>query len=67
MNDMATWILKCPNCGTDNETPTQAVVIRCGIAFCSCTCSNCSQTFENQQEYWQWLGLIEAPPAELEM
>jgi transposase-like protein len=63
---MTTLILKCPHCGEGNEVSTQAVVIRCGVVFCRCVCRACSQEFEDQQEYWQWLGLAEAPPAELE-
>jgi hypothetical protein len=66
MNDMGALILKCPHCGTDNDIPKQSVAIKCGIVTCHCTCNNCSQEFDNQQEYWQWLGLSEAPPAELE-
>jgi len=67
IDKMATLILKCPHCGVDNDVPTQAVVIRCGFVYCKCTCRNCSQEFDSQQEYWQWLGLTEAPPAELDV
>jgi hypothetical protein len=63
---MATLVLKCPHCGAGNEVPKQSVVIRCGVVFCRCICDDCSQEFEEQQEYWQWLGMTEAPPAELE-
>ena len=63
---MKTWILTCPNCGSGNEILGNAVVIRCGIVYCKCTCINCNREFESQQAYWQWLGMLEAPPAELE-
>ena len=65
MSDMGTLILTCPNCRTENEVPRKSIVIKCGIVSCRCICSNCSQDFEDQQEYWQWLGLTEGPPAEL--
>jgi len=67
MNEMATLILECPYCGTDGRVSTQAIVIRCGSVFFKCTCGNCNQKFDSQQEYWHWLGLTEAPPTELEV
>lgn len=62
---MTTWILTCPNCGNNNEIPKQVVVVRCGIVHCHCACKNCRHEFDGQQDYWQWLGLTEEPPAEL--
>ena len=63
---MTTWILTCPNCGKDNEVPSSTIVIKCGVVSCRCNCSNCKQELVGKQEYWQWLGLAESPPAELE-
>ena len=66
MNDMTSWMLRCKNCGTNNESSKGTVSIKCGIVTCYCVCSNCSREVDGQQEYWQWLGLTEGPPAELE-
>jgi hypothetical protein len=64
MSEMKTLILTCPNCGTANDIPKQSVVIECGVVYCRCICRNCSQEFEERQDYWQWLGLSEGPPQE---
>jgi hypothetical protein len=61
---MNTWIKTCPNCGTENDTLNGTVIIECGVVSCQCTCVNCKQGFNGQQEYWQWLGLTERPPDE---
>jgi hypothetical protein len=63
---MTIWILTCPNCGTENQIPKQAVVVKCGIAHCHCSCSNCKQEFDSQQDYSLWLGLTDILPTELE-
>jgi len=62
---MTPWILTCPNCGTENEILSNVIVLKCGVVSCRCNCSNCNQELVGQQEYWQWLGLTEGPPAEL--
>lgn len=62
-----TWILTCPNCGTENEALKDAVIIKCGVVSCRCACVNCKQPFDGKQEYWQWLGLTEGPPDETEL
>lgn len=64
---MTKWILTCPNCGTENEVLKNMVIIKCGIVSCRCDCTNCKQGLNGQQEYWQWLGLTEAPPDELDL
>jgi predicted Zn finger-like uncharacterized protein len=61
---MATWILVCPNCGTSYEVSKEAVRVKCGVVHCQCTCINCGEEFEGQQEYWRWLGLVEGPSPE---
>lgn len=58
---MPSWILVCPNCGTENTTKRADLRAECGIIHCACTCVNCEQDFEGQQEYWRWLGLEEGP------
>ena len=57
---MRNWILICPKCGTKNEIPKKAVVVKCGRAHCHCICSNCKHEFDSQQDYSLWLGLNEA-------
>jgi hypothetical protein len=63
---MITWILKCPNCGTENEVVPESVVVKCGVAHCHCKCRNCQNEFEGQQDYLRWLGLSEAELEEIE-
>lgn len=58
------WIVTCPKCGTKNEVQPDQITVQCGQATCTCTCVNCSTTFEDHTEYWRWLGLESAPPAE---
>jgi hypothetical protein len=61
---MKTWILECPNCGTPNEAPKEAVSVNCGNVYYRGRCKNCKKELEGQQEYWRWLGLEESPPPE---
>lgn len=65
MNEMTIWVLKCQNCGTNNESSKGTVSVKCGVVSCRCVCSNCGMDVDSQQEYWRWLGLTEGPPAEL--
>ena len=58
---MPEWIIDCPECGTPNTVPVSAVTVTCGVARCTCTCINCGNQFEGEQEYWRWLGLEEGP------
>jgi hypothetical protein len=59
---MPRWMVDCPNCGTSNEIPADAVAVDCGTVLGLCTCVNCGTEFSKQQPYWRWLGLDEAPP-----
>jgi DNA-directed RNA polymerase subunit RPC12/RpoP len=59
-----TWILVCPNCGTRNEVPKEAVTVKCGEALFLGKCINCKNELKGQQEYWRWLGLAEGLPPE---
>lgn len=59
---MTTWVVTCPNCGTSNEVSSDQVTVHCGKATCTCTCVNCSTAFDDETEYWRWLGLESAPP-----
>jgi len=63
---MEAWVLKCSNCGTENDIQNQKIVVRCGIARCHCTCTNCKHEFDSQQDYLIWLGLPESSLAELD-
>lgn len=61
---MSAWIMNCPQCGTSNEVAAAAVKVACGQVSCTCTCINCQHEFGDEQPYWRWLGLSEAPPDE---
>lgn len=61
---MSTWILICPNCETPNDIPRDLILVDCGQVSCICTCVNCGSEFDGEQEFWRFLGLPEAPPAE---
>jgi hypothetical protein len=61
---MPIWNLTCPSCGTENHIPPELVEVVCGEVSCSCTCINCGVKFTAEREYWRWLGLTDAPPAE---
>jgi len=63
---MTTWMVTCQNCGTENDALNGTVIIECGIVSCRCTCVNCTHEVNDQQEFWQWLGLTEGPPDELD-
>jgi len=58
---MLTWNVTCPNCDTSNEISQSSVRVQCGTVSCTCTCVNCSNQFDDEREYWRWLGLDEPP------
>lgn len=60
---MPLWMVSCPNCGQETETPATVAVL-CGQVSCDCTCPSCRHTFRAEQEWWRWAGLDEGPPQE---
>jgi len=58
---MSSWKLVCPNCGTNNSVASKDIKVDCGKVSCECTCTNCSNQFTGQQEYWEFLELTEDP------
>jgi hypothetical protein len=64
---MLTWNVTCPNCGTVNEISPALVRVQCGVVACISTCVNCSNQFDDEQEYWRWLGLDEPPKDEAQV
>ena len=56
---MAEIRIKCPNCGTMNSIDSADAELECGILHCACTCENCKEYFEADEDYWHWLELDE--------
>ena len=65
-DDVEAWDLNCPYCGTENEIMKQVIIVKCGVAYCHCTCVNCQQEFDSQQDYSIWLGLSESSLVDFE-
>jgi len=61
---MPVWEVQCPKCGSVNQVTKDAVIVRCGMAECTCVCTNCKTEFNSEQEYWRWLGLDHGPASE---
>ena len=49
-----------------NEVAATTVKVDCGRVSCTCICINCQHEFGDEQPYWRWLGLNEAPAGEKE-
>lgn len=58
---MSSWKLGCPNCGTQNPVASKDIKVECGKVNCECTCTNCGNQFAGEEEYWEYLGLLENP------
>jgi len=58
---MSRWELVCPKCGTKNTVGSKDIRVECGKVSCECVCTNCSNQFTGQEEFWEFLKLSEEP------